>query len=64
MAKVIDKSELIEGLARFGYPLFKQSVAGGAEKLLERLLGENDGRLLEGFPVVFLDALRDEKRTA
>ncbi len=52
------KNELLENLANYGYPLLEPRTKR-AEEVLENLLMQDDSRLLEGFPVVFLRALQE-----
>lgn len=46
------KSELINALGRFGYPLFQPENTQDPNELLAALAQSDDARLMEGFPVV------------
>lgn len=59
--KTIDKETLMNQLAQYGYPLMKPSMTGEPERVLENLLKQDDVRLLEGFPVVLANALKNKK---
>ena len=59
--KASNKNQLLDSLAEWGYPLMKLQAAGEPEPVLEDLLKQNEVRLLEGFPVVFLNALKEKK---
>lgn len=54
---MITKDKLIENLANYGYPLL-QPLKSPPEEILQSLLEQDDFRFLEGFPVVFCDALK------
>lgn len=56
----LDKHTLLEQLAAHGYPLMQPVHRSDPETVLEYLLRQRESRLLEGFPVVFLSALRDK----
>lgn len=54
------KDQLMESLASYGYPLLLPA-SDNSEKLLENLLAQDDMRLLEGFPVVFANMLKENR---
>ena len=59
--KVMNKERLLESLANYGYTLLRPVSAKEPEALLENLLKQDDARLLEGFPVVFANMLREKE---
>ncbi len=56
--KTMTREQLLDNLANHGYPLLMPE-ANRVEEVLENLLEQNDYRLLEGFSVVFLNALQN-----
>ena len=54
-----DKNELLDQLERYGYPLLRPAASVSAAEVLRKLLTQKDSRLLEGFPVVLVNALRE-----
>jgi len=58
---LMTKDQLLENLASYGYPLLMPTV-NKPEDVLENLLEQDDFRLLEGFPVVLLNALQNTNR--
>jgi len=54
------KDQLLENLANYGYPLLKP--VDKPEEVLTALLDQDDARLLEGFPVVFLNMLKEQDK--
>ncbi len=54
------RDQLLDNLASYGYPLVKP-VFNQQEELLENLLEQEDARLLEGFPVVFVNVLKEKQ---
>jgi len=56
----LDKDVLLEQLAAHGYPVMKPVTQSDPETVLEGLLRQQEGRLLEGFAVVLLNALREK----
>lgn len=44
--------ELLDSLARFGYPLLQPDIKADPHELLSALIDSGDSRLLEGFPIV------------
>lgn len=60
--KTPDKEKLMDELADYGYVLMKPKSVRSGEDLLKNLLKQNDVRLLEGFPVVFANLLRENER--
>ena len=54
------KDQLLENLANYGYPLLKP--VDKPEDVLTALLDQDDARLLEGFPVVFLNMLKEQDK--
>ncbi len=62
--KAANKSELLENLASYGYPLLQPSASGSAESVLKSLLKQDDVRLLEGFPVVLGNVLKEKESFA
>ena len=61
MMKTPDKEELMDELAKRGYVLMRPKSVRAGEDLLKDLLKQDDVRLLEGFPVVFADILRENE---
>ena len=57
----MDKNALLDSLAQYGYPMLRTTVMGESEAVLENLLKQNETRLLEGFPVVFLNVLKKKQ---
>ena len=55
------KDQLLENLANYGYPLLKP--VDKPEEVLTALLDQDDARLLEGFPVVFLNMLKEQDQS-
>lgn len=53
--------QLLENLANYGYPLLKP--VDKPEEVLTALLEQDDVRLLEGFPVVFLNMLKEQEQS-
>ena len=56
----LDKHMLLEQLAAHGYPVMRPAAQSDPETVLEGLLRQHEGRLLEGFAVVLLNALREK----
>ena len=56
----LDNRGLLDQLAAHGYPLMKPVHRGDPELVLEQLLRQHEGRVVEGFPVVLLNALREK----
>ena len=56
----VTRTQLLEGLARYGYSFRRPAPLPAGEALLEQLVDQKDPRLLEAFPAVFL-ALLEEK---
>jgi len=54
------KQDLLEQLAAYGYRLTEPSRHSAPEDVMDRLLRQREGRLLEGLPVVLLTALREK----
>ena len=54
---LMTKEQLLENLAKYGYPLLEPE-SDKPEEVLKTLLEQKDYRFLEGFPVVFVNALR------
>lgn len=54
-----NKQELMTHLEQYGYPLMQPALTAPPEKVLKELLNQNDLRLLEGFPVVLANVLRE-----
>ena len=59
--KTSDKNQLMEQLAQHGYTLLQPRPAIPGEKLLVSVLEQEDVRLLEGFPVVLANLLREKQ---
>ena len=59
--KTPDKEELMDALAEHGYALMRPKSVRSGEDLLKDLLRQDDARLLEGFPVVLADLLRENE---
>lgn len=55
------KDKLLENLANYGYSLLKP--VDKPEEVLTALLEQDDARLLEGFPVVFLNMLKEQDQS-
>lgn len=62
MMKSANKTELLQHLAQYGYALAVPRSPVSPEKVLEELLRQEDGRLLEGFPVVLAHALSEKEQ--
>lgn len=60
--KTVDKNQLMDNLAHYGYVLMRPRTAKEPEEVLKDLLQQDDVRLLEGFPVVFANALKEKKQ--
>ena len=58
----LTRSELLEGLAQYGYELNRPLHQYKGEEVLLNLLKENDARLLEGFPVAYENILSGQKQ--
>ncbi len=58
------KNELWDALAQYGYPMMQPQAKADPEELLEKLLRQDEGRLVEGFPVVLYKALRENDSLA
>src|SRR3990167_2645854 len=56
----LDKDALLGQLAAHGYPLTRPVRHGDPETVLESLLRQQESRLVEGFAVVLLSALREK----
>ncbi len=56
----VDKTELLDQLARYGYDLARPQPAVSPVRVLEALLRQDDARLWEGFPVVLANVLSGE----
>lgn len=54
------KEQLVDNLESYGYRLLKPAF-NKQEELLENLLEQDDVRLLEGFPVVFANVLKEKE---
>lgn len=60
--KKLTHFELVEALAKYGYPLSRPTHEDYSPNvLLSSLVKEDDVRLLEGFPVAYLNSLNDPK---
>lgn len=59
-----EKDKLMDQLTDYGYPLMRPQVTAKPEEVLKALLRQKDARLLEGFPVVFLNMLREHEKLA
>ncbi len=57
----LTRTELLEGLAQYGYELHRPSHSYKGEDVLISLLKENDPRLLEGFPVAYENILNKQR---
>ncbi|MBI4597632.1 MAG: hypothetical protein HY737_04425 [Candidatus Omnitrophica bacterium] len=55
-----DTHALVEQLAAYGYPLMRPVRRSDPETVLERLLRQRESRIVEGFAVVLLNALREK----
>jgi len=55
------KTELLEHLAHYGYALAVPGNPVKPEKVLKELLGQDEPRLLEGFPVVLAKVLSEKE---
>lgn len=60
MMSAMTKEQLLDSLASYGYPLLLPKD-NEPEEVLENLSRQEDHRLLEGFPVVFLSALQSKE---
>lgn len=56
-----DKTELLDHLAQYGYTLAVPRSSVDPDKVLVELLRQDDARLLEGFPVVLVNALSEKE---
>lgn len=56
----LNKHVLLEQLAAYGYPVMKPVSQSDPETVLEGLVRQQEGRLLEGFAVVLWNALREK----
>lgn len=56
----LDKRALLEQLAAHGYPLMRPVRHSDPETVLESLLRQHESRIVEGFAVVLLNALREK----
>src|SRR5581483_10659691 len=52
-----EQAHLFNALSQYGYSLFQPDQMANPNELLANLANSNDGRLLEGFPVVLANAL-------
>ena len=59
--KKLNRNELLDGLAQYGYELNRPLPQYKGEEVLLNLLNEKDSRLLEGFPVVYNNILDNQK---
>ncbi len=59
--KTADKNQLMDQLAEYGYELMRPKSLEPGEEVLTRLLRQDDPRLLEAFPVVLANLLREKK---
>lgn len=64
MTKQTQKDNLLNQLSYYGFTLMKPAVSTAPETVLENLLKQDDVRLLEGFPVVLVNAFREKKKLA
>ena len=55
-----DQPALLDQLAAHGYPLMRPVPRSDPETVLEHLLRQREGRVVEGFAVVLLNALREK----
>ncbi|MDD5226127.1 MAG: hypothetical protein PHV97_02950 [Candidatus Omnitrophica bacterium] len=62
--KNVEKTELLDHLAQYGYALAVPKSSVAPEKVLVELLRQDDARLLEGFPVVLANALSEKETLA
>lgn len=53
------RQELLEQLAHYGYPVMPPMRPSDPEAVLELLVKQTEPRLMEGFPVVLFNALRE-----
>ncbi|MCB9799633.1 MAG: hypothetical protein H6757_02605 [Candidatus Omnitrophica bacterium] len=58
-----NRNQLRESMAHYGYALVSPVSAAEPEEVLQELLKQDDPRLLEGFPVVLANAMREKKLT-
>jgi len=61
MVKMLEGKELLDNLARYGYPLLRPVSRTSPEEVLLSLARQKDARLLEGFPVVLISALKEKE---
>ncbi len=54
-----DRHVFLEQLAAYGYPVLEPAAPRDPEALLQSLVRQKEPRLVEGFPVVLLNALRE-----
>lgn len=55
----VHRQELLDQLAHYGYPVMPPMRRSDPETVLELLVRQTEPRLMEGFPVVLLNALRE-----
>lgn len=60
----MDKNQLLDHLGYYGYSLVQPNGTKNPEGVLEALLKQDDARLLEGFPVVFANVLKEKNSLA
>lgn len=60
----MDKDQLMDQLAQHGYALMRPRSTEPGEKLLVHLSQQDDVRLLEGFPVVLANLLKEKEALA
>jgi len=58
----MNREQVVEGLAQYGYELLRPTRSYKGEDLLLNLLKQDDARLLEGFPVAYENLLRNKKQ--
>ncbi|HOW59371.1 MAG TPA: hypothetical protein PLO78_06585 [Candidatus Omnitrophota bacterium] len=59
--KKMTQQDLLDSLSGYGYPLVSRRFAGDPTEVLENLLRQSDPRLLEGFPVVLVNAMKEKE---
>lgn len=59
-----NKAVLMDQLEHYGYELMRPATTASPEEVLRNLLNQDEVRLLEGFPVVLANALRQKEKLA
>jgi hypothetical protein len=57
----LDAKTLLEGMAKYGYPLIESQIDAEPEEILLNIAMSDETRFWEGFPVILATLLRDNK---